>query len=140
MTHALIEFVPIPDVKPEWETAHEIRFLSINGVSRVIENLQKFKKAWPDDYRDLLVSIKIVAENPQVRGSKRVKRCKGCESILEMKGKALRLFFFYAKNGTDIVVCTGTYRKGKGLDKKQQQNAIAAAEKLRTLCRRETGV
>jgi len=134
-----IEFVRIPDVEPEWETAHTIRFLAINGASRVVEDLQEFKETWPDDYRDLLLSIKIVAENSQVRGGKRVRRCKGCESILEMKGRALRLFFFYGKDGTDIVVCVRAYRKGKGLDKKQQE-AIAAAEKLRTLCRRETGV
>jgi len=132
-----VTLVSIPHVKPEWEIAHRIRALSVDGNSPALVALDDLWERHREDYAKLLETIRLVVGNRRLQNPNRVRKDERGEDIYEMKGGHSRLFFFYASND-EIVVCTHHYWKAKP-SKKEQDIEFRRCSRLRELYLREGG-
>ncbi|MFP4379776.1 MAG: type II toxin-antitoxin system RelE/ParE family toxin [Candidatus Sumerlaeia bacterium] len=132
-----IELIEIPGVSEEWEMEHKIRAVAINGRSDVLSFLWEVAKSKGKKGKSKAwMAMRLIAENASPPREPHVKKCKGIdEDIYEMRQNNYRIFFFYSEDGQAIAVCTNRYQKGKGNDRKAQNEAIKKAAKLRILCR-----
>ncbi len=125
-----IELVDIIDVKPEWQTQHQVKVLSCNGRSPAAGGLTQLRKHNFSEYKKILKVIQMVAESERVRNEQCVKQGKVFKNIYEMRGGQARLFFFYSPDSKQVVICTNYYLKSKA-SKSEQNAAFERAEALR---------
>jgi hypothetical protein len=127
-----ISLVHIGDVKPEWETAHRVRALEVDGRTPALADLAMLKRKHRSDYDRLIEIVRAVAGERRIANENRVKRGRVCREIYEMRGGQARLLFFYAPVHDEVVVCTNVYWKAKPSEV-EQNAAFARAERLRQI-------
>lgn len=130
------KLVDIPWVEKEWQTAHRIKALSIDGRCEVLDYLSSWEADSNKYFKKIMASTKMICENHCIKNKNRVKDCVGHKNLLELKSPncKARLFFFYRTIGSteELIVCTGGYWKKRGDTKKttmKQDEAMGRAEK-----------
>lgn len=124
-----VRLVDIIGVTPGWETRHRMRALEIDGRCTALAGLFDLQKRHQDDYKKIMKVIRLVAENDRVRNENHVKRCRKYPDLYEMRAGNARLFFFYAPQTDEVVVCTNVYWKAKPSTREQDE----AFERCRAL-------
>jgi len=109
-----VELVDIEDVKEEWQTAHRVKALAVNGRSPALDALADWKKNQRADYKKIVKALRLAAANDRVLNENHVKWSpdQGVGEMRAHRGHA-RLFFFYTEDEEEIVVCTNAYWKAK---------------------------
>lgn len=130
-----IQLIPIEGVGG---VAHEVRALCIDGKAPALEALEKWRRSSPGDHKQIMATMRMVANLKRLRGSSRVSKdtTKG-SCLYEMKGGRGRVFFFYTDDD-EVVVCLSEYWKTDSSPKKQAK-AFARARKLYERFEAETG-
>ncbi|MBI2422803.1 MAG: type II toxin-antitoxin system RelE/ParE family toxin [Candidatus Hydrogenedentes bacterium] len=126
----MVQLEAIIYVKPVWEIEHRIRALSISGKCRVLHDLSTYEKACPSDFKKLLRVMEAAATNRRVHNPIHVKQSAKHPGIYEMRGGQLRLYFFYAPDTGEAVICTNLFLKSH---KKLQNASMDKAAELRDL-------
>ncbi len=129
-------YVKLPDFKREWQTVNLVKILTIDNVSEAYDNLIKWKKESPEDYRHIINSLKYAAgvSRKDIRNERRIRKVSSFNDggeIFEVKNgnsTLARLFIFYDEN---IIICTnGYWKKSSGAG---QNEAINRARELRKI-------
>ena len=129
-----VRLLAIIGVDIKWEREHRIRALEVNGKSRALKDISDLQEQHPKDYRQMMDTLRMAAEQRRVLNTSRVRRGRGkvCRDVYAMKGGQARMFFFYTPDEEEIVVCTHTYWKAKP-STKEQNEAFGVAAKMRQL-------
>ncbi len=114
-----IGLVDIIGVDPDWETAHRVKALEVDGRSFALAGLANIKKKDPAEHNRLMRAIKLVVGTKRLMGTPHVKADAQGRGVYEMRAQYARLFFFYTSDTDEIVVCTHLYEK---TDSKNKQN------------------
>lgn len=132
----MMSLVDIPCIKKEWQIAHRMMALDINGRSAALGALTGWQRDNQRDFKRLMRSIKLVCQNGRVWNEKYIKKSKSLAhgDVCEMRAdKGLhRLFCFYTREGADeLVVCThGWDKKGS---RREQDAEFAKCARLKAL-------
>jgi len=129
------KLVDIPWVEKEWQTAHRIKALSIDGRCEVLDFLSSWETDSYKHFKKIMLSARMISGNHRIKNKNRVKDCVNHKGLLELKAPncKARLFFFYRTIGSieELVVCTGGYWKSRGdtnRTKKKQDKAMRRAK------------
>lgn len=120
-----IRLLQIPGVEAQHETVWQVRVLEIDGKNLVLEQLAKWQRKSPSDYKKIMKVLRMVGLTDRIRDEKKIKRSRNPKhhdvyEIRADKGHA-RLMFFYHGSAQSVVVCTNTYWKAK--DSQNEQDA-----------------
>jgi hypothetical protein len=106
--------------------------MEVGGRTPALDGLADLEKRDRVDYSRIMRVIRLVAGNHRVMNPKHVRADAKGRGVYEMRGKHARLFFFYASDTDEIVVCTNLYWKAKP-SKKEQDAAFARCSEMRDL-------
>ena len=118
--------------KPEWERAHQIRAIEIDGRCRVAVELADLARYDAADFAKIMKVVRMVAEQERVTNTNHVKRGRGYPDIYEMRAHRghARLYFFYTPAHKEVVVCTNSYWKTKP-SANEENEAFQRVDRLR---------
>lgn len=117
------ELIDIPGIEQEWQTAHIIKALAIDGRCEVTETLEEWAKSSSAEYKHIMGSLRLIGERETYRPHKRF-RSVGCSPLFEIKrpaGGMARMYCFPFKER--MIVACGTHWK----DPKRQDKDIERA-------------
>jgi len=110
-----VQLVDIDAVKKEWQTAHAIKALEIEGRSMALAGLSEWARNNQKDYKRLMHAVKLVCGNDYVRNPKYLKKSDNPNhgDVYEIRAdKGLpRLFCFYSRGAKAVVICTHGWGK-----------------------------
>ena len=130
-----ISLTDIEGVEPQGHHRHPVKALVIDGKSPVRDELAYWHDRECADYKKIMKVMQLVACNERVRNEIHVTKDAEDSELYEMRahrGRA-RVFFFYAKDEEDTVICLATFWKAGPM--RGQKTALKRARLLKELCK-----
>jgi len=130
-----VRLVDIVAVKSEWQTAHAIKALEIEGRNPAIAAMAGWARNNQQDYKRLMRAIKLVCGNEHLRNPKYLKKSDNPkhDDVYEIRADKglLRLFCFYSRGTKDVVICTHGW--GKCSSRRQQDAEFEKCARFKRL-------